>query len=1493
MTASINRLGAFRIGTSAIQEPDFRHHKPLAVQPADEDPQALVGSDAPQTIILNGTAGNDVLVGTAEADTLNGLDGDDLLEGGGGADVLNGGSGFDTVTYAHATSGVRVFISGGGDPGGEALGDIFTSIEGVIGSNFGDYISGNGLNNRLYGGLGDDALFGFGSPGSTSYLYGEAGIDLLIGSEGVDIMDGGEGEDTVSYLLSPVGLTISLSNTAANTGWATGDVYINIQDVIGSEFNDIIYGNSDYINQLQGQSGNDIIYGVAATYTVLIGGAGADQLHGGSGGNLIDYETATSGVTASMADPTINTGDAAGDTYFNLFGRDLAGSPFNDVLYGDAGNNNIIGDPDVTVYLNSGVDQLYGGAGDDTLDGGPKGDVLDGGTGFDAAAYTSALGGVQAYLGASGANTGDAAGDSYVNIEALIGSQFGDVLGGDNLNNSLFGQAGNDILRGEGGDDLLVGGQDGDQLVGGAGFDLAVYSDSGVGLTISMDSPQFNTGIALGDTYDGIEGIMGTAFADTIVGNNEGNTLRGEAGNDVLAGIGGDDTLIGGAGADSLDGGAGYNIASYATAAQGVVASLATPAINTGDAAGDTYANIQQINGSEFGDTLTALNANGSTLRGLGGDDILNAAGFGAQLNGDDGNDVLNGSNADDVLIGGAGADQIRGNGGADLASYVTSFAGVTVSLATGGTGGDAAGDTFSGVENVAGTNFNDTIAGDAAGNYLLGLLGDDTLDGGDGDDLLEGGAGADTLRGGAGFDFATYGGATSGVTASLVGGFEAGEATGDTFVSVEGLLGSAFGDTLTGDANSNVIQGYAGNDIINGGAGIDQLIGGDGDDVIIGGLGNDSLTGGAGADTFTYLSGLESQSTPEIAPDIINDFQSGVDKIDISALTPTNVTITQDGIYTLVSAQSSSGAFAVRVIGSVAITDIIQTATGSQIVGTAGNDTINGTNGNDVIAGGAGNDVLTGGTGSDTFRYLAASDSPGGAGDYITDFQTGSDRIDLTALNTSAISLIRSGATTYLFATTPSGAFQLTIAGVVQGGDILYGNNHSVFIQGNPNANDGELLIGSSQGDPILGYGGNDTLIGGGGADALAGGAGVDTYVYQALTDSNASGYDNLFDFETGVDRIDLSALNTLSISVIRQDGSSFIFGSSANGAFQMIAAGRAINGNDFIYGNNHSVYLVGSSASDVLVGSSQADPIIGGDGDDFIVGGRGADALAGDSGNGSGTGRDVFIYQQVSDSSATDGYDNLFDFQTGLDKIDLTSIGVTSISVQRQDGSTFVFMGTSGGAMQLVAAGRDINGSDFTYNGTFGTYLVGSGGVDTLIGSDRNDPIVAGAGNDIVIGAGGADDLYGGAGADIFRYRAVSDSALANADRIQDFVSGTDKIDLSAIRTGGSDVYGIAYSGGGSFLYVDLGGNGVNDMLIQFTNVTLTAADIIWSASGAPLEYAGKAAAPSTLPTEGEGALAAFADDAFGGGDSGLGLTLNDPLAPTGYHHDQGWWM
>jgi Ca2+-binding RTX toxin-like protein len=149
-------------------------------------------------------------------------------------------------------------------------------------------------------------------------------------------------------------------------------------------------------------------------------------------------------------------------------------------------------------------------------------------------------------------------------------------------------------------------------------------------------------------------------------------------------------------------------------------------------------------------------------------DNVLSGRDGDDRLYGRDGNDTLDGGNQDDFLQGGAGSDHLDGGAGVDTIDY-NGDAGVMVDLTGGhGYGGEAVGDTISGVENVQGTNgFNDNLGGSAADNVLsgwggndalYGLDGNDTLQGMDGNDHLVGGAGADTLSGGTGADRFVFG---------------------------------------------------------------------------------------------------------------------------------------------------------------------------------------------------------------------------------------------------------------------------------------------------------------------------------------------------------------------------------------------------------------------------------------------------------------------------------------------------------------------------------------------------------------------------------------------------------------------------------------------------------------------------------------------------------------------------------------------------------------
>ncbi|MEJ7933107.1 calcium-binding protein [Sphingobium sp. AN558] len=1088
---------------------------------------SILGTNNGET--LTGTNGDDVITGLAGADILNGLDGNDVLNGGLGADALNGGNGTDAATYSTATSGVNVNLVAGSQPNtGEAFGDTYVSIENLIGSAFNDYLAGNAANNSIWGGAGDDTLWGFG--GSINYLYGEDGTDTIVGSTAVDIMDGGTGVDilryngdTVSYQLSGAAVTASLKDQSVNTGDAAGDKYIAMEDLTGTIYNDILYGDDNKLNNIMGLDGDDKLYGLGGT-DILIGGAGADRLDGGAGDDVADYETYRfdefdaigapnnlTGVTASMLDPSKNTLDAAGDTYFDV--ENMAGSLLNDTLEGDNNRNVILGW--------AGNDILRGMGGDDTLEGMPGADALDGGAGEDTASYNTAgtlviatwgyytlVGqGVTASLLNPSINTNDAAGDSYVNIENLYGSGFSDTLQGNDLANTIFGQGGNDVLKGEGGNDVLEGGAGADQMFGGAGYDFATYADATSGVQIALDGSLGGYGEAIGDTFNGVEGLLGSSFDDGLLGDAFNNTIQGGAGSDFIDGLGGDDLIVGGAGGDSMSGGAGndtvsyqssatgltismqnpglntgeaagdlavgfeflhgsefndslygydyaaitirglggndklyggfandvligdagadqldggenYDLASYVTATSGVVANLGNSAGNTGDAAGDTYISIENLAGTNFNDTLTGNSIN-NTILGLDGQDILNGGdgiddldgGVGNDtLNGDGGNDrlfggvgndILNGGLGDDIIFGDAGSDSINGGDGTDLLSYDSSVSGVSFSMASGaaGTAGDALGDTFAGIENVIGSAFGDTIGGTSGNNRLLGRGGNDILIANGGEDHLEGGAGGDTLDGTSGYTYADYTEATSSVSAYMQ--WEAGnsgDAAGDHYISIEGMIGSSFADLLYGNGVENTLQGGDGNDWLLGDGGGDYLVGGNGSDVLSGGTGSDYMDGGDGIDVAFYRNVGPTQFT--VAQ---YGYKNGlVDGRFYGVSVDTNF----DNAINNFGEAAYDRLVNIENLWGSDYSDVLRgDDVGGQMYGFGGDDILDGRGGNDVFYGGAGKDMMTGGAGADEYFFLSYYDhvnafgtpEPNEGGDIFTDFEHGIDHITLS----------------------------------------------------------------------------------------------------------------------------------------------------------------------------------------------------------------------------------------------------------------------------------------------------------------------------------------------------------------------------------------------------------------------------------------------------------------------------------------------------------------
>jgi Ca2+-binding RTX toxin-like protein len=438
-----------------------------------------------------GSGWNDVLTGDAGNNLLNGGGGDDLLDGGLGDDTLIGAGGVNTATYASAGSGVTVDLrlSGAQNTGGAGW-DTLSGIDGLIGSNHGDTLTGRTGANTLIGGLGND---------------------VLDGGSGSDAMDGGLGDDTF-WVDNADDVVTERANQGIDTVMTTASKYS-----LSRQVEKLTYAGSGQFTGT-GNTSDNVITGGAGDDT-LTGGDGNDTLDGAGGSDTASYRSAVSGVTASLAIAGPQATGAAGlDTLVSI--ENLTGSNYNDVLTGDGGANTLDGrDGNDQLDGGAGADALIGGEGDDTYRVDDAGDRVTekAGNGTDTVETTLAT-----YLLAA-------------NVEILTFTGTGSFSGtGNALDNDLTGGAG---------DDTLAGGAGADALHGGGGIDVASYAGAKAAVTASLGTPGSNTGDAAGDSYDSIEGLRGSRYADTLVGDD---------GDNVIAGGGGLDTVTGGLGADTF-----------------------------------------------------------------------------------------------------------------------------------------------------------------------------------------------------------------------------------------------------------------------------------------------------------------------------------------------------------------------------------------------------------------------------------------------------------------------------------------------------------------------------------------------------------------------------------------------------------------------------------------------------------------------------------------------------------------------------------------------------------------------------------------------------------------------------------------------------------------------------------------------------------------------------------------------------------------------------
>jgi Ca2+-binding RTX toxin-like protein len=468
----------------------------------------------------------------------------------------------------------------------------------ISGADSDDVLLGSAGTDALNGGIGNDQLSGL------------AGNDGLDGGAGNDVLNGGGGIDTAVYSGAAGAVTVNLAAAGAQAigGGFGSDTLVEIENLIGGNFADILTGNSA-INVLSRGLGND----------TLDGSAGNDILDGGAGSDTADYSGAIGAVKVSLAvsGPQAVGGGLGSDTLLAV--ENLTGGAFADTLTGNSASN-----------------ALSGGLGSDILSGGAGDDTLDGGDGNDAASYASASAGVRVDLSLlTPQDTFGAGIDSLIGIEDVTGSAFADRLTGDSNANVLAGGARNDVYSDVGLRDLVI-------ELPNQGNDTVNTALLSYRLPIHVERVNFA----------GIGNFVGT-------GNAGDNRFQTGTGNDRFV-----DTL---GGADIFSGGVGRDTVDFRGSSSGVILDFLT-GVHGGAATGDRYASIEKFLGSATQDDVMTAGAKGRVIfAGYGGDDALNGGIKNDQLLGGAGDDTLSGGAGRDTLDGGTGDDTMTGGSQGDV----------------------------------------------------------------------------------------------------------------------------------------------------------------------------------------------------------------------------------------------------------------------------------------------------------------------------------------------------------------------------------------------------------------------------------------------------------------------------------------------------------------------------------------------------------------------------------------------------------------------------------------------------------------------------------------------------------------------------------------------------------------------------------------------------------------------------------------------------------
>ncbi len=1136
-------------------------------------------------------------------------------------------------------------------------------------------IEGGEINGAVNLGGGDDDFVSSAS-GSADFVDGGAGDDLietgsgddeLTGGLGEDDLDGGEGIDTVRFDDLDVGVTVDL---AAGEATRETGFEVTIEDLSLVNPNDGIapsaiveqgvsgnlYFNihtSDFPSgELRGQlslveDNRDAFGAGTVVFAALLDGAQEIPA---------PVDTDASG-DASVVFTVADDGTVSYTTELSVSGLNQA-----DLLPVNIGNGTLS-----PIHLHNAPAGANGPVVVDIAsDAGPDGSL--------AVSET----------------------DSLENIENVVGSNDADVITGDDAANELSGLEGDDELSGGRGGDTLLGGEGNDLLRGGGGndvidggegIDTISFSDIGVDVNVTLNADGSGSadyivnGNTVTDSFTGIENVEGSDNNDTIIANGGApNAIDGGAGNDFIAG---------GGGVDDLSGGEGIDTNSFINIGAEVVADLASGNASYQPAPGVTvfeqFDGFENLDGSQNDDQLFG-DGGDNALSGNGGDDLLVGRGGADDLSGGEGNDVLQGGGGNDILDGGEGID---------TADFQDIGVGVSASLEDDGTGvasyevdGNIVQDSLTSIENLTGSENDDTLSGNAEDNLLAGGAGNDELSGGDGNDVLRGdevGSGTavrvsvtNTLGEGGTFLTPVWFGFHNAENFDL---FTAGEAAS---LGLERLAEDGVVEGIAAEFNQQV--GDNGVDAtIGGGAGVPGPI--DPGETASFVLDVDPSQVGQGFFTWAtmiipsndaFLAAPDAADTDAIfdengnflGPLVIERF--GNDVLDAGTevnneeaaaflnQTAANQGTTEGGVVGahpgFNGSEGNPDATPQNILGGT-------TAAGTIVDPVEGDFTRNGGNeqllrivvdrlanegGADVLNGGAGNDSLEGGGGRDTFVFEQGTGS-----DTVLDFDTfveTGDFIDVSDFNFADGDAViaaaqQDGDNTVIDL---GNGDQITLVGV-DVGDL----NAESFIVGEAPVEIDPVVIDGGRGDEELNGGaGDDELNGGRGNDIINGGDGNDA-IEGGRDDDEIDGGD-------GDDVINAGR------------GDDDVFGGA---------------GNDFIDGGRGDDNIEGGAGNDVIEGGRGDDNINGGAGNDLVCAGSGDDIINGGTGNDrleGGSGEDIFVFEMGT------GQDTVLDFDSGRDELDLTDFGFASFAdveaAAEEDGDDLVIDLGNGDSVTLV---------------------------------------------------------------------------------------------------------------------------------------------------------------------------------------------------------------